>query len=161
MSLTAILYGTKIKNGQINYFNTLKSELESKNFKVIMTDIFDNLQEYSDSLKESNVVLTENSFAIFDTDNQPKLLDYKNNINQNLNWIETFVQFANNYSDSKPDGNFWRWGQIVQETGSYLCQNCGYIEDFKQGEVFKVCDACQAGEPDGACSPSEGYWEKL
>jgi hypothetical protein len=161
MSLTAILYGTKIINSQSNNFNTLKSKLEAKNIKVIMTESLDILVDYNDILIESNVTLKEDSYAIFDNKDKPKLLDYKNDINQKSNWIEALNQFADNYSDSKPNGNCWKWGQIVQEDGDYLCQNCGFIEEFKKGEIFRVCEACQAGEPGGACSPSEGFWEKL
>jgi hypothetical protein len=161
MPLTAILYGTKIINSQTNYLDKLNSKLESKNIKVVLAENLDELESFVAELDPANAKLIENSFAIFDTTAKPKLLDYKNNIDPKINWIETFGQFADNYADSKPDGNFWKWGQIVQETGEYQCQNCGFIEEFKQGEIFRVCEACQAGLPEGACAPSEGYWEKL
>jgi hypothetical protein len=161
MPLTAILYGTKIIKSQANCLDKLSSELESKNIKVILAENLNNLESFVAELDQADATLVENSFAIFDTTSKPKLLDYKNDINQKINWIETFIQFADNYSNSKPEGNYWRWGQVVQETGEYLCQNCGFIEEFKQGEIFRVCESCKAGEPEGACSPSEGYWEKL
>jgi hypothetical protein len=161
MSLVAILYGTKIIDSQQGFLDELNSELESKKMKVIMAENLESLPDFVTSLSEAKKTLKENSFAVFEITDKTKFLDYKNNISPKLNWIETFGQFADNYADDQPEGDYWRWGQIVPETGDYLCKDCGYIEEFQQGDVFPICEVCQAGEPDGPCTPDEGYWERV
>jgi hypothetical protein len=78
------------------------------------------------------------------------------------NWIKVVKQFALNYQNTEPDSdNLWKWGQIVPEDGEYLCRDCGYIEEFKAGTIFPICEVCLAGDPDGPMDLDDGYWEKL
>jgi len=80
------------------------------------------------------------------------------------NWVENSLQFVINYQDSTPDpsNNYYRWGQIVQEDGDYLCVDCGYIIDFKKGQLFPVCEVCLDGDPTAPdAGPEAGYWEKV
>ena len=79
-----------------------------------------------------------------------------------LNWIEYFVCFTRNYKETKPDvDNLWRIAQVVPKDGEYLCVDCGYIEEFKTGELFPLCEVCLSGDPDGPSAVAKGYWEYL
>ena len=99
-------------------------------------------------------------FGIFvQSENGLKLLEKRNRIDQNADWVEVMVNFARNYTNIEPDDGGYRWGQIVPNTGDYLCKDCGYIEEFKTGQIFPICEVCLAGEPDGPSTPSQGYWE--
>jgi hypothetical protein len=162
MSLTALLYGQKIVDSQQDNYNELKSELESKGIKVILTTDLSTEPDFQNSLAFAKINLKENSFAVFETTNSTtKFVDYKNNISTGFNWIEVFGQFADNYANEDMDYGFYRWGQIVPETADYLCKDCGYIVEFQQGDIFPICEVCQAGEPDGPSTPDQGYWEKV
>ena len=162
MSLLAILYGQKIVDSQSGYHKELSSELNSKGIQVILTiDLSQNL-EVQNSLINAKINLKENSFAVFEVSgDKTKFVDYKNNISSGFNWIEVFGQFADNYSSDELDDGFYKWGQIVPETGDYLCKDCGYIAEFQQGDIFPICEVCQSGEPDGPSTPDQGYWEKV
>jgi hypothetical protein len=162
MSLLAILYGQKIVDSQQGYYDDLKSELESKGVSVALASDLSTNPDIQNALAVSKINLKENSFAVFEINgDKTKFVDYKNNISSSLNWIETFGQFADNYADDQPEGDYWRWGQIVPETGDYLCKDCGYIAEFQQGDIFPICEVCQAGEPDGPSTPDQGYWERV
>jgi hypothetical protein len=51
-------------------------------------------------------------------------------------------------------------GQIVTESGDYLCIDCGFIESFEVGEIFPVCEVCLSGDPSAVdAKEAEGYWE--
>jgi hypothetical protein len=78
-------------------------------------------------------------------------------------WIEQIIGFSNNFSDTKPDvNNYWRFGQVVTQAGEYLCVDCGYIETFKIGDIFPICEVCLSGDPEGPTDgPHQGYWEFL
>jgi hypothetical protein len=162
MSLTALLYGSKITDSQQSYYTELGSELESKGIKVILTNDLSPYSDIQSALTSAKINLKENSFAVFNSsEDKTKFVDYKNNISPKFNWIEVFGQFVDNYANSEPEGDFYRWGQIVPETADYLCKDCGYIVEFQQGDIFPICEVCQAGEPDGPSTPDQGYWEKV
>ncbi len=162
MSLLAVLYGQKIVDSQDDYYKQLFSELNSKGIEIILTtDLSQNL-EVQNALSSAKINLKENSFAVFEViGDKTKFVDYKNNISSSFNWIEVFGQFADNYASDELNDGFYKWGQIVPETADYLCKDCGYIEEFKQGDIFPICEVCQAGEPDGPSTPDQGYWEKV
>lgn len=40
-------------------------------------------------------------------------------------------------------------GDVIPETGLYVCVPCGYVQQFIAGEVFPTCDACLAGTENG------------
>lgn len=40
-------------------------------------------------------------------------------------------------------------GDVVLETGLYVCVPCGYMQQFLAGEIFPTCDACLAGTENG------------
>jgi len=81
---------------------------------------------------------------------------------RDTDWIDVTRSMSRHYADNQPDSSgAWRWGQIAPEDGEYLCRDCGYIEEFKKGQIFPVCEVCLAGDPTGPLELSEGYWEKL
>jgi hypothetical protein len=162
MSLLAILYGQKVVDSQQGYYDEISSELESKGISVILIKDLFSSPKAQNALSTAKVNLKENSFAVFQVNgDQTKFVDYKNNISSSYNWIEVFGQFADNYANDKTDDGFYRWGQIVPETGDYLCKDCGYIAEFQQGDIFPICEVCQSGEPDGPSTPDQGYWERV
>ncbi len=40
-------------------------------------------------------------------------------------------------------------GARVPRTGLYVCVPCGYVEQFREGELFPTCEACLAGTENG------------
>ncbi len=46
-------------------------------------------------------------------------------------------------------------GDVVAQSGRYVCVPCGYIQYFEAGSTFTECPACLAGTPYGP----EGYRE--
>ncbi|HVM90345.1 MAG TPA: hypothetical protein VMU11_00410 [Verrucomicrobiae bacterium] len=55
-------------------------------------------------------------------------------------------------------------GEVVPESGWYLCVPCGFADEFMAGDAFPVCKACLAGTsdgPDGYTEPHVEYWERL
>jgi hypothetical protein len=79
------------------------------------------------------------------------------------NWIEQIIGFAENFQSTTPDqNNLWRFGQKVIQPGEYLCVDCGYIESFKEGDIYPICEVCLSGDPEGPTDgPNQGYWEYL
>jgi hypothetical protein len=79
------------------------------------------------------------------------------------NWVDEICGFAKNALDTNPDDkNLWRFGQSVSKAGEYLCVDCGYIETFKEGNVFPICEVCLSGDPEGPTDGTDqGYWEFL
>jgi hypothetical protein len=162
MSLLAILYGQKIVDSQQGYYDELNSEIETKGISVILTTDLSTNPEIQNALVLAKINLKENSFAVFEINgDKTKFVDYKNNVSPKFNWIEVFGQLADNYVNEEMDDGFYRWGQIVPEAGDYLCKDCGYIAEFQQGDIFPICEVCQAGEPDGPSTPDQGYWERV
>jgi hypothetical protein len=47
-------------------------------------------------------------------------------------------------------------GEIVPQSGLYVCVPCGYVQQFQEGKVFLTCEACLAGTENGP----EGYQEE-
>jgi hypothetical protein len=91
-----------------------------------------------------------------------KLLSYRLKPETKYNWMDIIVKFAQNYANPNPDSdNLYRWGQIVPESGEYLCRDCGYIDTFQAGQVFPVCEVCLAGDPEGPVEIQAGFWEKI
>jgi hypothetical protein len=146
MSLQAILVGDTAVSSQQSNYESLKSSLSSKGIEV--------------SFEPSSLtsVVKGNGFVIADGS---RVLVSASNISTKHNWIEVFGTFADNYKNSEMIDGSYAWGQIVPTSGEYLCKDCGYIAEFEAGDVFPVCEVCQAGEPDGPCLPNEGYWEPL
>jgi hypothetical protein len=100
----------------------------------------------------------KNGFVIM-RDNQ--ILELRNNIDKKVNWAEVMATFIDNYNDLELDNGFYKWGQLVPEDAEYLCKDCGYILDLKEGDIFPICEVCLSGEPDGPSTDKEGYWEKI
>ena len=58
----------------------------------------------------------------------------------------------------------YKIGDVVPESGSYLCVPCGYIQHFEVGGVFTTCEACLAGTengPEGYQDPEGEFWQLL
>jgi hypothetical protein len=79
------------------------------------------------------------------------------------NWVSEICGFAQNAMDTNPDSKgLWKFGQRVTKAGEYLCIDCGYIETFKEGDIYPVCEVCLSGDPEGPTDgPEQGYWEYL
>jgi hypothetical protein len=139
------------------------SALERKYAKSQLGDVYqyfllDENKTYIDSLDSNKEQL------IFCRMNQHNLdtLNSKKNLTAKQNWIDLADVFFNNYNQTEPtDKNLYKWGQQVREDGDYICVDCGYIQGFRKGQVFDVCEACLSGEIDGPSGPNEGYWEKV
>ena len=147
MSINIVLVGNDVMSTQQAHLEALQSTLQAKNVNV------------SFEANELTAKLKGNAFVI---SKDGQVLATANNIATKFNWIEVFSTFADNYANtSADDDGFWRWGQIIPATGEYLCKDCGYVGEFNAGEIFPVCEVCQAGEPDGPCPIDEGYWEAI
>ena len=90
-----------------------------------------------------------------------KAVDKVQNPSSKANWVEAVNTFTTNYLDTEIVDGYWKVGQVVPEDGEYLCKDCGLVLEFAKGDYFPICDACQAGEPDGPCTPEEGFWELI
>lgn len=42
-------------------------------------------------------------------------------------------------------------GEIVKESGNYVCENCGHYQYFDKGDEFEDCHSCY--EPDTTWAP--------
>lgn len=161
---------------QLQYLEEKKEDLKNLN----MTVLFALPQEESD-ITSSDVIVDESretlnlSSRVANQTNLGENLvlfikkgsdltygDTKENPENEYNWIEAMEQVAKNFSEPEVDETgYWKFGQIVPETADYLCKDCGYIEEFKAGMIFPICEVCIAGEPSGPSGPGEGYWEKV
>jgi hypothetical protein len=146
MSLKVVLVGSEFISSQQSYLNNSQSLLESKGITVDT--------ETTSSIKE----VKGNGFAIY---NGNKLLTSASGVSTKYNWIEIFATFVDNFNNPDLIDGFYAWGQVVPETGEYLCKDCGFVADFEAGDVFPVCEVCQSGEPGSASTPEMGYWEKI
>lgn len=56
----------------------------------------------------------------------------------------------------------YKIGDIVQQSGMYVCVPCGYMQYFEAGSVFTYCLACLAGTSDGPAgyqTPAAEFWQ--
>jgi hypothetical protein len=102
-------------------------------------------------------------FVLKKSADQLTYLDLREKPENQYNWMEIALQFAQNFNDTVPDSsnNYWKWGQVVQEDGEYLCVDCGYIIELKQGQIYPICEVCLSGDPAGPSGPTVGFWEKV
>ena len=146
MSFNITLVGDKVLSTQQSFFEDSKATLDSKGISVSFEP-----NEYTKNIKGQGFVIVQDG----------KVLTSASNISTKHNWINVFSIFADNYKNTDAIDGYYAWGQIVPETGDYLCKDCGFITEFEAGSIFPICEVCQAGEPDGPCGVDEGYWEKL
>jgi rubrerythrin len=166
--------GSKLAVSQQTYLDDLKQELTTNSAKVFFVtkeagettseDFL--LDEAGEIINLSTVVkpdkVGENLIVYLLNSGKLKYLETKEQPEASSNWVEAVLDFAKNYQVSKPDSeNYFKWGQIVGEDGEYLCKDCGYILELKQGDVFPICEVCLSGEPTGPATSKEGYWEKI
>lgn len=55
-------------------------------------------------------------------------------------------------------------GDVVTQSGRYLCVPCGYIQYFEAGACFTECAACLAGTefgPEGYRENEKEFWQFL
>ena len=55
-------------------------------------------------------------------------------------------------------------GDVVLQSGQYVCAPCGYIQYFERGALFTECLACLAGTefgPEGYRENEEDFWQFL
>ncbi|OGZ97449.1 MAG: hypothetical protein A3I44_06125 [Candidatus Sungbacteria bacterium RIFCSPLOWO2_02_FULL_51_17] len=56
----------------------------------------------------------------------------------------------------------FRIGDVVPESGTYICVPCGYTQTFYAGELFTTCLACFAGTangPEGFTEEDAEFWQ--
>jgi hypothetical protein len=91
-----------------------------------------------------------------------EILELKPQLEKDLDYLEALESVAANYQDTtEPSDGYFKWGQLVREDGEYLCKDCGYILELREGQIFPICEVCLSGQPDGPAGPNEGYWEKI
>jgi len=133
-------------------------EVENENFII---DADRELVNKSEKVSEQNN-LGENFLVFEKKGSEIKFIDIKESPESEYNWAEVCTTVLQNYAEPKPDDDgYYKWGQVVPETGEYLCKDCGYVEEFEEGSIFPICVVCIAGEPSGPSGPSEGYWERV
>lgn len=55
-------------------------------------------------------------------------------------------------------------GDVVSQSGMYVCAPCGYMQRFEAGGIFTTCDACLAGTengPEGYRNAESEFWQFL
>jgi rubrerythrin len=137
----------------------LTTEESSTNNPDLVLDIDGELIGLSENLNVKNP--GENLIVLRKNGNTFEHLETKTGPESSSDWVIGLVDFANNYKDSEPDGDYYKWGQIVPESGEYLCKDCGYILELEAGKIFPICEVCLAGESSGPSGPKEGYWERV
>jgi hypothetical protein len=90
-----------------------------------------------------------------------KILTSKSGLEIGTPWVDLADIFYDNYSQKEPENGLYKWGQRAPQTADYICVDCGYIEEFPEGAVFTVCEACLSGEFGGPSGPKIGYWEMV
>jgi hypothetical protein len=56
----------------------------------------------------------------------------------------------------------YKIGDVIPQTGMYVCVPCGYIQQFIAGELFLTCEACLAGTENGPVDsqdPDSEFWQ--
>jgi hypothetical protein len=164
---------SKFLSAQTQHLESQKSNLEKFDAKVLFVtnqeietqnpdlvlDSEGELVGLSENLNSKN--FGQNLIVLRKTDSGFEHLETKTDPEDSSDWIEAVVDFAQNYKDSEPDGEYYKWGQIVPEGGEYLCKDCGYILELEEGKIFPICEVCLAGEPSGPSTSKEGYWERV
>ena len=51
-------------------------------------------------------------------------------------------------------------GDVVTETGKYVCVPCGYHHHYQAGEKFGECTSCLANNKNMEDVDGTGMWEK-
>jgi hypothetical protein len=152
------LKNTDLSNLPISIYFLTDSETENPDFVIDENREIANLSEKIKDQKK----LQENILVLTKKDGELKYGDTKESPDNQFNWIEALVSVAKNFGESEADSEgFYKWGQLVPETGEYLCKDCGFVLELEAGVIFPICEVCISGEPDGPSGPSEGYWEKI
>lgn len=144
--------------------NTEVSSTLGNTWHNLQTEITEEWRQFFQQIKDlKNRKTLDEAIIWFKVENNiPKYLAHKLKPEKKYNWLEVSNTFQLNYNNNNADkDNYWAWGQIVKETGEYLCIDCGYIENFQAGTVFPVCEVCLAGDPEGPLEVTAGYWEKI
>ena len=58
----------------------------------------------------------------------------------------------------------YKIGDVVPQSGMYICVPCGYAQHFEVGSTFTTCEACFAGTtdgPDGYQDSENEFWQLL
>lgn len=60
-------------------------------------------------------------------------------------------------------GTIYRIGDRVPESGVYACVPCGFVQEFREGDLFVECLMCLAGTdrgPDGFSEQEIEFWQR-
>jgi hypothetical protein len=152
-----------------NQISDYKSKLEQNSASVMLVNQGESTLGFSTDgdgfLKELVPGLSKDygeNLIIFKIENGKLVFkELKKAPNPNTNWAEALYQYTLNYTQSEPENNYYKWGQIVPENGEYYCKDCGFVLNLEKGQLFPICESCLSGEPDGISGPTEGYWEKI
>lgn len=58
----------------------------------------------------------------------------------------------------------YKIGDVVPESGTYVCVPCGYVQPFTAGDRFTTCEACLAGTeygPEGFQEEAAEFWQLI
>lgn len=164
---------SKFLEAQSKHLEAQKINLENLDSKVLFVTIEEGSTSNPNLVLDANAELIglsenlntknpgENLIVLRKKGDSFEHLETKTGPESSSDWVVGLVDFANNYKDSEPDGDYYKWGQIVPENGEYLCKDCGFILELEAGKIFPICEVCLAGEPSGPSTPKEGYWERV
>jgi hypothetical protein len=172
LAVFSIPAGSEFANKTQTLLDTKKAELEGKNIKVLFVTNAGNSDSPDFILDTDMEIINQASgvqnkkaenLVLFKLENgNLKFLVHKESPEHQYDWITVVSDFADNYFNPDPNAqNLYKWGQVVPETGDYLCIDCGYIGSFEVGDIFPVCEVCLSGEPAGPTSSDGAYWEKV
>ena len=164
---------SKFLENQTEFLKSQKDKLAEFDAKVLFVTDQDGESENEDIVLDNDAELVglsdkvdtkkfgQNLIVLRKTDSGFEHLETKTDPEDDSDWMEAVADFAKNYKDSEPDGEYFKWGQLVPETGEYLCKDCGYILELEENQIFPICEVCLAGEPTGPSTSKEGYWERV
>ena len=126
-----------------------KSELNEKYIKLENAGglpenvIISNTENIMGGEKKINIEIIDNFDNIIFCRQSPKgefeYLTHRQSPEIEFDWISVIKTFFENYKTVGVDKNgYYKWGQIVPESGDFLCIDCGFIESFLQGNIFPV-----------------------
>ena len=58
----------------------------------------------------------------------------------------------------------YKIGDVVTQSGDYVCVPCGFVQHFGAGNFFTTCDACFAGTelgPENFQEATSEFWQFL
>lgn len=134
-------------------------ELNNIEVEVCNKDEYENLKL---NFIKPKISVWDSQLIVVQKDNNKEILvENIERLDEKSDWIKVIRELSQNLQNTDSEDGLWRWGQIVSETGGYLCVDCGFIIQLEAGSIFPVCEVCLSGLPNGPATTSVGYWEKV